>query len=86
MPIYEFICKSCGFKFDKLFLSVAAYENSKDLTCPQCGSNAIEKAFSVFSTNSHSFESYSSCSSGSCDYSSPSSSSCCCGNGSCSID
>jgi len=39
MPIFEFICKKCGKKFE-IFLG--------QIKCPHCGSEEADKAFSTF--------------------------------------
>ena len=33
MPMYDYICNSCGNKFDKL---VSFTASDKDIECPQC--------------------------------------------------
>jgi putative FmdB family regulatory protein len=47
MPIYEYECRTCGEKFEKL-----RQVNSSDseLTCPECGSENPSRVFSVFAT------------------------------------
>ena len=45
MPIYEYDCKQCGHRFEKLVRSDEA------VTCPQCKSEEIAKRFSVFAAN-----------------------------------
>jgi len=40
MPIYEYVCKECGHKFETLAL---------EPKCPQCGSKDLERKFSTFS-------------------------------------
>jgi len=47
MPIFEYVCKSCGEKFEKLILSAS---RERSLTCPVCGSREVKKAFSTFGT------------------------------------
>ncbi len=47
MPLFEFICKKCGKKFEKLVFST---DNEK-LACPECKSEDVEKQFSTFSSN-----------------------------------
>lgn len=37
MPTYTYICKSCGYKFEK-FKSITSYQ--KRLECPVCGGAA----------------------------------------------
>ncbi len=49
MPIYEYICKECGHKFDLLVAS-ERYANSQH--CPHCASDRLEKQFSTFATSS----------------------------------
>ena len=34
MPVYEYICKECGFKFE---MSRHFYDSDEDLACPLCG-------------------------------------------------
>lgn len=51
MPLYEFICRNCQEKFEKL--CSAACEISS-ITCPKCGQQKAEKRFSMFATNSKS--------------------------------
>ncbi len=45
MPIYEYICKSCGEKFS-LLQSVKATE--KETACPKCASGEVKKVMSAF--------------------------------------
>ena len=33
MPMYDYVCNSCGYKFDKL---VSFTASDKDIECPQC--------------------------------------------------
>lgn len=42
MPIYEYDCRSCNHHFEKLVFG------KKTPSCPQCESESVEKAFSVF--------------------------------------
>ncbi len=48
MPLFEFICKKCGKKFEKLVFST----DTEKLSCPECKSENVEKQFSTFSANS----------------------------------
>ncbi len=48
MPIYEYRCKQCGKKFDKL---VKASTKTGDIECPKCGARNAEKAVSLFGTS-----------------------------------
>ena len=45
MPIYEYNCKKCESKFEKLVKNAAAAEG---VMCPECGSKDTAKALSVF--------------------------------------
>ena len=40
MPMYDYKCKSCGYKFDKL-VSFSASE--KNIECPECKKQDSEK-------------------------------------------
>ncbi len=67
MPIYEYRCKSCGKKFEKLI------RGSEKVKCPGCGKGSLDKLFSVFGVKSgekftpSSGSSCSSCSASSCE-------------------
>jgi putative FmdB family regulatory protein len=43
MPIYEYRCKHCGAKFDKL---VKLSTQLAEIQCPKCGAHKAEKAVS----------------------------------------
>lgn len=45
MPIYEYLCRSCGREFGKLVLSE---EDRKSLACPKCGGRDLERLMSRF--------------------------------------
>ncbi|MFQ5577282.1 MAG: zinc ribbon domain-containing protein [Anaerolineae bacterium] len=55
MPIYEYICRECGEKFDKFVRSSSA---KIQLKCPNCGSDQAQKAFSAFSTTANAAASF----------------------------
>lgn len=46
MPIYSYICKDCGEKFD-LLIGVTA--EKEELKCKKCGSKKIDRKISGFS-------------------------------------
>ena len=46
MPIFEFKCKDCGEKFEKLIFS----SDKEKIKCPKCNSENVNKVFSVFSS------------------------------------
>jgi putative FmdB family regulatory protein len=48
MPIFEYRCSECGRRFEELVLS-----DSKKIVCPDCGSEDVEKEFSLFSSSGH---------------------------------
>ncbi len=45
MPIYEYKCRQCGDKFEKLVRSAAS---EVDLKCPVCQSSKVERQVSLF--------------------------------------
>lgn len=48
MPVYSYICKGCGAKFD-LLIGVTSKDEEK--ICKKCGSKNIEKTFASFGVN-----------------------------------
>ncbi len=50
MPIYEYVCNSCGERFERLVLRLAAQAGHDGLTCPYCGSEDVERAVSPFTS------------------------------------
>jgi putative FmdB family regulatory protein len=56
MPIYEYVCEHCGFKFE---LYRSFWQSDDGIECPSCGQAGVTRQFSTFSS---SYES--SCSSG----------------------
>jgi putative FmdB family regulatory protein len=46
MPIYEYLCESCGDKFEKL---VRRTEEVLESGCPSCGQKHLKQEFSTFS-------------------------------------
>jgi putative FmdB family regulatory protein len=53
MPLYEYICQTCGERFEKLIRSSS---NSEQIVCPSCASAAIKRALSTFATSGNSAE------------------------------
>ena len=51
MPIYEYACKSCETKFEKLVRSMSSNEK---IECPRCGSTQTARALSVFAVGAQS--------------------------------
>ena len=47
MPLYEFTCTDCGETFEEL---VAASLDALGVTCPDCGSEKVEKLVSRFAS------------------------------------
>jgi putative FmdB family regulatory protein len=47
MPLYEFTCTRCGKTFEELVL---AGLDAFGVTCPECGSEEIEKLVSRFAS------------------------------------
>jgi len=46
MPLFEYECKECGEKFEKLIFS----SDSEKVKCPNCGSEETKKLLSLFSS------------------------------------
>jgi len=46
MPIFEYVCKTCGEEFEKLLPAVDAKTN-----CPKCGSKEVGKKLSRFAAS-----------------------------------
>ena len=49
MPIYEYHCNDCGDDFERFLRSMFSKET---ILCPECGSDHVSKAISVFGTSS----------------------------------
>jgi len=49
MPIYEFKCKSCQGRFEKL---CSLGESGEKLTCPKCGKAGPQRVMSGFAARS----------------------------------
>ena len=47
MPIYEYRCRECGEKFEKL---VRFGTSTSEIKCPECGGRRVEKLISAFRT------------------------------------
>ena len=45
MPIYEYLCESCGDKFEKL---VRRSEETLEAGCPSCGKKHLKQEYSTF--------------------------------------
>ncbi len=54
MPIYEYVCRKCGFRFE---LSRHFYDSDAELECPVCGEKSPERQFSTFASTGSSCES-----------------------------
>ena len=51
MPIYEYTCKKCDTKFEKLIKSMS---NGDKVPCPECHSTQTQRALSVFAVGAES--------------------------------
>ncbi len=49
MPIYEFVCKKCNYKFEQLILS----SDDPAPKCPKCQNENVEKLISAGSIRAH---------------------------------
>lgn len=47
MPIYEYVCESCGHEYEKIVLSKSA-----EIACPKCESRQSKQKLSVFTSAS----------------------------------
>lgn len=47
MPLYEYLCVTCGNAFEQLVRSASAQEQ---VVCPKCSGSQVNKQFSTFST------------------------------------
>ena len=47
MPLYDYACYECGNSFEKLR---RMSDDDRELRCPQCGSDRIERLLSTFAT------------------------------------
>lgn len=45
MPVYEYVCESCGHEFEELTLSMADADGQR---CPACSSDRVTRKLSVF--------------------------------------
>ncbi len=67
MPIFEYICETCGREFEEL---VFGSNGAGNVTCPECSSVEVKKKISLFASrgdgnSSASFSSAAACSTGS---------------------
>jgi putative FmdB family regulatory protein len=42
VPIYEFLCESCGHRFEELVGATGGIQVA-EVTCPECGSAKVER-------------------------------------------
>jgi putative FmdB family regulatory protein len=54
MPIYEYLCESCGDKFERL---VRRTEEVLESGCPSCGQKHLRQEYSTFAARAASGES-----------------------------
>jgi putative FmdB family regulatory protein len=50
MPIYEYECIECGEKFEEFCRRSDNKESDDKITCPNCGTEKVERVFSTFGT------------------------------------
>ncbi|MBM3187513.1 MAG: zinc ribbon domain-containing protein [Chloroflexi bacterium] len=48
MPIYEFRCLGCGYRFSQLSRRVQGSDEGKAPACPQCGALDTRRVLSTF--------------------------------------
>ena len=49
MPMFEYVCRACGERFEELR---SAKQEERGPVCPECGSEEVVKLFSAFATSS----------------------------------
>jgi len=49
VPIYEYRCQRCGYRFEKL---VRLSQTAQPVVCPNCGAEETERLLSAFATHS----------------------------------
>jgi len=49
MPIYEYECRACGARFDRLVFLTA---KPKPVNCPECNSELVDKLLSLIASAS----------------------------------
>lgn len=47
MPLFEYICRECGERFEKIIPCT----KRDDVECPHCGTERAERQLSTFATN-----------------------------------
>ncbi len=62
MPLFEYICRECGKAFEKI-VSLKA-----KVTCPDCGTEAVDKQLSAFAVSKSDSASIPECSSSGCGF------------------
>jgi putative FmdB family regulatory protein len=45
VPIYEFVCESCGHRFEEL-VGATGGRPVEDVACPECGASEVERQLS----------------------------------------
>ncbi len=63
MPIYEYLCESCGSHFEKL---VRKSDDALEAGCPSCGQKHLKQEYSTFAARAGSPSSSASSDMGSC--------------------
>jgi putative FmdB family regulatory protein len=71
MPIFEYVCESCGHRFEAIVMG------SQEASCPKCNAHQLEQQLSKFSAHSKSSSASSPCASGG---------PCCMGSGGCDVN
>jgi len=49
MPMFEYVCRACGERFEELR---SRDQDSRAPACPECGSEQVVKLFSSFASRS----------------------------------
>ncbi len=51
MPIYEYVCRHCGLRFE---LYRGFWQSDEEIECPSCGQTSPTRQFSTFSSSTES--------------------------------
>ncbi len=62
MPLFEYVCRSCGKPFEKLV------SGALQVACPECASSDVEKQLSSFAVAKGSAAAVPDCSSAGCGF------------------
>jgi putative FmdB family regulatory protein len=83
MPLYEYLCRDCGDRFEVL---QRLGEGADGLACPGCGARILDKQFSTFATAGGSSSAQAHAADAAACDAADCGAGACCGGGSCGLD